>query len=464
MSLRNLLLLMAAVLTLASGCAAFGLPSSADGDAGQPGTKAWWRKHKKSAAMVPGQGWQVEGTDGYFDSEGRPINARVQKIVDQEDKGGGLLGDAKFIEGVNGVKERFGLGPDQTEAQRQFEMGEVNFRAQRYDEAADNFKAAAAGWPDSALAQDALYQQAESLFFAERYAKANNVYEKLLRDYPNSPHMDKVITRQFAIARYWEQWYDYDADWPVTPNVTSKSLPLFDTIGRAMKIYENIRLNDPTGPLADDAIMATANSYFRRGRYSDADYQYDLLRKEYPRSDHQYNAHVLGLQCKLQRYQGPDYDGAPLEEAKQLIRQQRTQFANELDDEQKARLAEDDAKVLKALAEREYSMAAHFDNIEQYGSAKFYYNQVQKNYPSTPIAEQARDRLLALGGLPDQPAPKLGWLVDLVPESDERIAVKQVPLLPEAASTVADQTRVAERPDDATSPTSDSPSAPTIRR
>ena len=112
-----------------------------------------------------------------------------------------------------------------------------------------------------------------------------------------------------------------------------------------MKTYENIRLNDPTGPLADDAIMATANSYFRRGRYNDADYQYDLLRKEYPRSDHQFNAHMLGLQCKLRKYQGPDYDGTPLEEAEQLVKQQRTQFAGELDATSSRRLAEIDAQV-----------------------------------------------------------------------------------------------------------------------
>ena len=72
------------------------------------------------------------------------------------------------------------------DAQRQFELGEANFRGQHFDEAADNFKAAAAGWPDSALAQDALFAYAESLFFAESYPKANNAYEDLLRKYPNS--------------------------------------------------------------------------------------------------------------------------------------------------------------------------------------------------------------------------------------------------------------------------------------
>jgi len=83
-------------------------------------------------------------------------------------------------------------------------------------------------------------------------------------------------------------------------------------------VYEQIRLNDPTGSLADDSIMATANSHFVHGEWDDADYHYGLLRTEYPRSEYQYQAHLLGLRCKLLRYQGPGYDNSPLVEADEL--------------------------------------------------------------------------------------------------------------------------------------------------
>ncbi len=411
------------------GCASLSLPHGAAGDPKTPGTKAWWGKHKKTAEMVPGSGYRVDGTEGYFDENGLPINSRVSKVVDKPDAGGGLLNDVGTAKFVGGIKESIGLGPNQQEAQRQFDLGEANFRGQHFEEAADNFKDAAGRWPESALAQDALFALGESLFFAERYPKANNAYEDLLRKYPNSRHLDKAITRQFAIARYWEQYADYDPDWVTTPNVTNDRLPLFDTLGRAIKVYENIRLNDPTGPLADDAIMATANSYFRRGRYNDADYQYALLIKEYPRSDHQFIAHQLGVQCNLRRYQGPDYDVTPLEKAELLSKQQRQQFGGELSEEERAKLAEIEAQIVREMANREYLMAKHFDKIEEYGSAKFYYGQVLKEYPTTPYGDLARTRLQELGGLPDRPEPKLAWLIDLVPESSERLQVKQVPEL-----------------------------------
>ena len=439
-----LLALCAFALPVVGGCAAFNVPSPSwpGSTPAQPGTTAWWRSHKNKAYFDPGKGFRVAGVDGYFDAEGRPINARVAKVVGDKEEARGLLADANFKKHLGGIKESVGLGPNQTQAQADFNAAEELFRREKYSEAAKLYKKASAGWPDSQLEQDAMFMLAESYFFGARYPKATNAYEKLIRKYPNSPHLDKIITRQFAIARYWEQYEHYNPNWPVTPNFFDKTRQLFDTIGRSIKNYENIRLNDPTGPLADDAIMATANSHFLRGRWVDADEQYDLLRKEYPRSDHQFEAHILGLQCKLRKYQGPSYDGAPLDEAKLLVKQLKIQFSGKLDAEQRQRLADVDAQLTKELATREFNMGQHFDNIKEYGSAKYYYAQVMKNHPETPLANQARDRIQALAGEPDRPVSSLDPVLDLLPENAERAAIAKVPLKTDG------ETRLAEAPKD----------------
>nr|MBA3482993.1 outer membrane protein assembly factor BamD [Pirellulales bacterium] len=269
-----------------------------------------------------------------------------------------------------------------------------------------------------------------------RYSAANKGYEKLVRKYPNSTYLDNIITRQFSIARYWEQYHDYNSDWVTTPNVINKTRPLFDTIGHSMKVYENIRLNDPTGPWADDAVMATANSYFRRGRYIDADLQYDLLRKEYPRSQHQFESHILGLQCKLRKYQGPSYDGKPLEEAKLLVKQLKIQFSGELDQEQRQRLAEVDGQLNQQLAQREFNMGEHFDNLEEYGSAKFYYAELIEEYPDSELAATARERMAAIGGLPERPSSIFDPALEYLPENKERRAIAEVPMVKDPGTNV----------------------------
>ena len=60
--------------------------------------------------------------------------------------------------------------------------------------------------------------------------------------------------------------------------------------------------------------------------------------REYPRSELQFEAHLLGLQAKLRKYQGENYDGTPLEEAKMLVKQLNSQFCGRLSKEEKDRL------------------------------------------------------------------------------------------------------------------------------
>jgi len=469
---RNILLLLALLavaLPMTGGCAALELPAPHWPGAGSApaGTTAWWRSHKKKAYFEPGKGYRVEGVDGYFDADGRPINAKVAKVVGDADPAEGLLNDADFKKRVSGIKETVGLGPDQQQAQADYAAGEEAFRHQKYSEAAKAYKKAAAHWPDSQLEQDAMFKLAESYFFGERYSKANNAYEKLIRKYPSSPHLDKIITRQFGIARYWEQYHDYNPDWMTTPNLINKRRPLFDTIGRAMKVYENIRLNDPTGPLADDAVMATANSHFRRGHWTDADEHYDLLRKEYPRSEHQFEAHILGLQCKLLKYQGPSYDGKPLDEAQLLVKQLKIQFFGKLDQEQRQRLAAVDGQLNKELATRELNMAKHFDHLEEYGSARVYYAELIKNHPNTPLASEARERLAAIASLPERPKSSLDPLLNILPESAERAAIAQVPMVSPDKQLLAPaqgQPMIAEAPQDAKPQQGEAAGGETVRR
>ena len=233
-----------------------------------------------------------------------------------------------------------------------------------------------------------MFMLAESYFFGDRYIKARDAYDELVKEHPNTRYLDTVIDREWKIARYWEKHEQHSPDWLLTPNAYDKTRPWFDTLGHAIKTYDNIRLNDPTGPRADDAIMATANIYFERGRFEDADYHYTLLRREYPRSELQYEAHLLGLQAKLRKYQGEDYDGTPLEEAKTLVKQLRSQFAGRLPAEEKERLRTVEGQLNLEIATRDYRMAEYFDGTKHYGAAKHYYAEVIEKYPDTELATQ----------------------------------------------------------------------------
>ena len=165
----------------------------------QPRARRPGGEAQEEGRVRPRQGYQVAGVDGYFDDEGRPINARVAKVVDKRTRAAACWATPTSQSASTASRSSVGLGPDETEAQADFDAGEANCSApSNTARRPSSSRAAAKGWPDSPLEQDALFQLGESYFFAERYPKANNAYEKLIRKYPNSPHLDKVITRQFC--------------------------------------------------------------------------------------------------------------------------------------------------------------------------------------------------------------------------------------------------------------------------
>jgi outer membrane protein assembly factor BamD (BamD/ComL family) len=200
--------------------------------------------------------------------------------------------------------------------------------------------------------------------------------------------------------------------WPITPNVTDSSRPRFDTFGYAIQAYERVRMNDPTGPLADSSLMALGNAYFRRGQYEDAARYYDMLRKEYPNSQHQMNAHILGLQAKMRMYQGTSYDETPLKESAKIARQTLTQFGAKLGDERQ-RIAQSEAMISEEQANREFTLGQYYEGRKFFGAARIYYKSVIDDFPTTRRAKEAQARLEAIRNEPDEPPGDFAWLTGM---------------------------------------------------
>ena len=446
-------LLALVTLCLAAPASAWDWPSLGSGKSEQVGTREWWKKHKKKAIAVPHEGYQVPGYEGYFDGNGVPITASVDersiRLDRPADLDGGLLPGLDPKKAYANLREATGFGPDQGVAEALFNEGVGLMEAKNYETAAVKFEAAANRWPDTDLAAKSLFNLGECYYFQDNYKKASDAYVMLLDKHPNTPKLDSTIERLWSIAQYWEQNY-FGESWhaPLDYRPLAKTVPKLDTIGHAVRMYDAIRLNDPTGPRADDAIMATAGIHFRRLRYADADYHYTLLREEYPRSDHQFEAHLLGLKAKMLRYRGPQYDGTALKEAKRLEEMTRVNFSGRLSDEERQRLIEMRAQIARAIEERDLQMASYYEGTEHNGAAKYYLNRVISEHPDTPAAEQAREKLSQLEGLPDSPAVPMEWLVELFPENKQFESINSVETIAPAAAEPpgSGQTMIAEGP------------------
>jgi outer membrane protein assembly factor BamD (BamD/ComL family) len=412
------------------------------------GTPEWWKKNKSKAVLEVGKGWKVEGVDGFFDGDGRPMGRPIsQERVARADIA--LSGTNPEEEGLmpaldpkiqfDRMKTAVGLGPDEQAAREAYTRGLDLFKAGDYGDAADAFATAADRGRFTQFHQDSMFMLAECYYFGDRYIKARDAYDELVSKYPNTRYLDALVEREWKIAQYWEHYEDYNPDWALTANAIDKTRPWFDTIGHAIKTYNNIRLNDPTGPRADDAIMATANIYFRRERFDDADEHYTLLRREYPRSELQFEAHILGLQAKLRKYQGADYDGTPIEEAQALVKQIRRNFAGRLSPEEQERLRTVEAQLNHELALSEYRMAEYYDGTKHYAAARMHYERVAKQFPNTDLGAQSRERMAEIAEKPDEPPKRMAFLLDMVPQSREKARFAKIPEIQQGKTRVAQQ-------------------------
>lgn len=322
------------------------------------------------------------------------------------------------------VKNFLGMGPDPKVARQEFAAAELLYeramqlprdqRAAVLLEAAEKYQAAAERWPGSMLEEDALFLAGESYFFSNFYPKAEECYAGLIKKQPNTKYLEIIGVRRFSIAQFW---LDTDETHPepfYVFNVSDNSRPWYDTDGHAFRVFDRIRTDDPTGKLADDATMASANSYFRRGNYLKADDLYADLRKAFPSSEHQFDAHFFGLKTKLLTYQGWDYSGDPLDQAENLVKQTRRQFPQKADEEIDF-LSRAAAEVRFHKAERLWSLGHYYELKREYRAATIYYQQLLKDFGDTPFAQDAKQRIPTFEGKPPTPPQPLPWLAKMFP-------------------------------------------------
>ena len=279
-----------------------------------------------------------------------------------------------------------------------------------FQAAAKKFRQAADAAPDSALGQDALFMLAESQFFADRLTDAVDSYQKLQKNYPRNRHSDRAAARLFGISRYWiETEKATGGRW--LPNFTDAKRPRFDTDGHAIRVLDQIRFDDPTGRLADDATMAAAAEYIRQQKFDLADEFLTDLRESYPDSEHLFLAHLLGIQCKLERYAGPRYSNLLLDEADKLVEQTRRRFPDRMREPKYAEIvARAAARISFHQAEKLYTRAKYRDKRHEYRAAAQYYQTLLDRHSDTPFADDARKRLVEIADRPAVPERYLSFL------------------------------------------------------
>ncbi|RLS53758.1 MAG: hypothetical protein DWH91_13575 [Planctomycetota bacterium] len=265
------------------------------------------------------------------------------------------------------------------------------------------------------IEEDAMFMKAESQFARQRYAHAQESYGALITRYPSTRHLDKVSRRNFQIAREWlgfqaeihdngevqqasgEAAAGNQADFantdpfyvPIAPNFTDRTRPTFDTRGRALEALRSIWLHDPTGPLADDALMLSASFHLRTQDFEESARLYKMLREQYPDSPHFRDAFLLGSHVTLASYQGSNYDDTSLGEAIDL-KESALRIFPDLTEEERNRLGSELDLMYQAEVARIWDRVEFFQAKNAPQSVAVYCKILINRFPDSEYAERAR--------------------------------------------------------------------------
>jgi outer membrane protein assembly factor BamD (BamD/ComL family) len=298
------------------------------------------------------------------------------------------------------------------------QLQDPSARHQAFAKAGAAFLEAGKYWPSSAVEHDSLLMAAESYFFAESFVKAEDLYLRLLKEYPRSRYSDLVDSRRMSIANYWLKFEKTEPRPFYAMNLTDSRFPWSDRSGHGRRTLESIRLTSPTGRMSDQATMALANEHFGRGKFRLAADTYEDLRLSYPDSKHQFAAHFLGLRAVLETYEGPDYDIGPLDEAEKLLNQITRLFRQQAE-EQKAYLDEAYKQIRLGRAERLWTAATYRANRQEYQAAVGYLDQLIADYDDTSYAAEAEELRARIEDRPADPPRYFSRLGQLFERRDQ---------------------------------------------
>jgi outer membrane protein assembly factor BamD (BamD/ComL family) len=331
------------------------------------------------------------------------------------------------------LKTRLNAGEDKTIAENAYNEGKQLYQQDGdqheavFVKAANKFRTAESLWPDSSLGEDALFYQGESYFFANRYVQSNRAYEGLISQYSGTRYLDRAEQRRYSIAIYWLDLKKSGA--PILA-INDPKRPKVSLASEARRILHRIRIDDPSGKLADDATFALGSAYMAINQHEDAAETFSYLRKDYPGSEYQFRSQMLELESRLKSYRGPDYDGLPLVEADKLRKQIVAQFPDQ-SQEHIDILNQQSSLIKNQLAQRDVQIGEFYESKGQNLAAKIYYEKAQADHADTIFENDLSERITAVASKPATPTPPAQWLTRIFPDG-----TPEKPILSAAGETI----------------------------
>ena len=252
-------------------------------------------------------------------------------------------------------------------------------RKHEYEKAGDLYLSLSVVDTDSNRRSEFLFLSAECALGEGDHHKAYRRYSALLKTYPLTDRFSTVVERVFTVARLYCEGRADRPSWLFGISLADRQFGI-DILTEFQKAREQ-------HPLADDALHHKASALFDMKEFQLAIGTWTKLEREYSESEWAPTANYrIGL-ALLELSDGVDYDKAPLRAGLNHLRQYlKVHAAGDHRVEAKAKVEE----LEEALAGQLLVTAEFYLGKDQNYSASLYLEAIDRDYPGTAAAKEAR--------------------------------------------------------------------------
>jgi outer membrane protein assembly factor BamD (BamD/ComL family) len=238
-----------------------------------------------------------------------------------------------------------------------------------------------------------LFLIAQALYQYGNRIRAYYYLDELMDEYPESRYYPAALEKQYEIADGFLKGYKRRFLY----------IPMFRGYDEGIEMLFRIQNRSPGSPLAERALLRTANFYYHDEQYDFAADTYAAYLRSYPRSPITPRVRLRQAYSLYAQFRGPMFDATPAIDAREQLRELIAQYPDLAKQENLPQLVSD---IDRTLAHKLFETADFYRRTKQPAGAAYTYRYVVKAYPGTEEAQASELALRslppsALNGLPD---------------------------------------------------------------
>jgi outer membrane protein assembly factor BamD (BamD/ComL family) len=266
----------------------------------------------------------------------------------------------------------------------------------QYEEAREAFEAWFETYPESAHRPEALFYAAETEISAEdlqpRSGDVMQAYdwlEELLDGWPGGDLSERAMRKELIIAELLLFKDRKQKVW--------KGMLWLSAQEEAVMMLD--RLIDERAPdtqIAEQALRIKADYHYQDGDYEEAEISYARLMREHARGRYAKLALLRAGESALARFPGVEFDEADLLEAEVYLKDFKQKYP---DDAGQYKVPQILTSIDDRRAEKDYRVGRYYERVGRLDAAAYYYRLVVSEWEATTWAQDARNRLIAIGAI-----------------------------------------------------------------